>query len=200
VNLLFCNAGLIEAEEGGSLDDMVRAIPAIREEFETNAMGPLRTVHALNSNLKPGASKVIVIGSSTGSVAKAQSGSFMPGTLGYSCTKAAEHMVAVHMSKALAERNIPLGIVHPGTVLTDNALEYHHQDEQARAGRRATGGGEPCAWDGALWGALRLQLVKEKATDTDESVDAIIDIAEHKVNIENTGTFWDARGKEPRPF
>ena len=53
MNLLFCNAGLIEAEEGGSLDDMVRAIPAIREEFETNAMGPLRTVHALNSNLKP---------------------------------------------------------------------------------------------------------------------------------------------------
>lgn len=50
VDLLVCNAGVLREDNVGSLDKL----DSLREQFEVNSLGPLRTFKALESNLQPG--------------------------------------------------------------------------------------------------------------------------------------------------
>lgn len=109
IDLLVCNAGILRNE---SLADLNCA--TIREQFEVNALAPLRIVETLQNNLST-ESKVAMITSRMGSISDNGSG----GRYGYRMAKAALNAASISLSKDLAGRKIAVGIYHPGYVQTD---------------------------------------------------------------------------------
>jgi len=106
---LICNAGILRDE---GLDD--RAYEDIREQFEVNALAPLRVVAALRGNVRRGG-KIALITSRMGSIADNGSG----GHYGYRMSKAALNAAGMSMARDLAPSGIAVAILHPGYVRTD---------------------------------------------------------------------------------
>jgi NAD(P)-dependent dehydrogenase (short-subunit alcohol dehydrogenase family) len=106
---LICNAGVLASDALSPLDEA-----AIRRQFEVNALGPVRTVSALQGLLKQG-SKIGLITSRMGSVSDNTSG----GMYGYRMSKAALNMAGMSMARDLAARGIAVALLHPGYVATD---------------------------------------------------------------------------------
>jgi|TARA_B110000091_G_C13628692_1_gene396170 NAD(P)-dependent dehydrogenase (short-subunit alcohol dehydrogenase family) len=109
IDVLVCNAGILRDE---NLTDM--NINTIREQFEINALAPLRIVDILQSNLNPDG-KIAMITSRMGSISDNDSG----GRYGYRMSKAALNAASMSLSKDLAAQDISVGIYHPGYVQTD---------------------------------------------------------------------------------
>ncbi len=109
IDVLVCNAGILRDE---SLNDLNLA--TIREQFEVNAIAPLKVAQSLIGNLTSG-SKIAMITSRMGSITDNGSG----GRYGYRMSKAALNIAAMSLSKDLATNNIAVGIYHPGYVQTD---------------------------------------------------------------------------------
>jgi NAD(P)-dependent dehydrogenase (short-subunit alcohol dehydrogenase family) len=109
VDILVCNAGILRDE---NLTDM--NINTIREQFEINALAPLRIVHALQSHFNP-KGKIAMITSRMGSISDNGSG----GRYGYRMSKAALNAAAMSLCKDLASQDVTVGIYHPGYVKTD---------------------------------------------------------------------------------
>ena len=109
LELLINNAGILKRE---SLDDM--NYPQILEQFEVNAMGPLRLTHALLPNLHQG-SKIAMMTSRMGAIADNTSGM----RFGYRMSKAALNIASVSLAHDLRSRGIAVAILHPGYVRTE---------------------------------------------------------------------------------
>ncbi|MCH2056184.1 MAG: SDR family oxidoreductase [Thalassotalea sp.] len=109
IDVLVCNAGILRDENLGHFN-----LETMRDQFEVNTLAPLRVVHALQSHLGAG-SKIAMITSRMGSIADNTSG----GRFGYRMSKAALNIASVSLSHDLAERDIAVGIYHPGYVQTD---------------------------------------------------------------------------------
>jgi len=109
IDVLICNAGILRDESLSNLN-----INSIREQFEVNALAPLRIVSALQAQIND-SGKVAMITSRMGSIADNGSG----GHYGYRMSKAALNAASMSLSIDLKQRNIPVGIYHPGYVQTD---------------------------------------------------------------------------------
>ncbi len=109
IDLLINNAGILH---GMSLDDL--DIESSRQQFEINALGPLRVTHSLLHALKDGA-KIALITSRMGSIADNDSG----GSYGDRMSKAALNAAGVSLARDLHSRGIAVAILHPGYVRTD---------------------------------------------------------------------------------
>jgi NAD(P)-dependent dehydrogenase (short-subunit alcohol dehydrogenase family) len=109
VDVLINNAGILRDE---SLDNL--NIATINEQFQVNAVAPLRVCQALKSNLTAG-SKIALITSRMGSIADNGSG----GRYGYRMSKAALNAAGMSLAKDLAVDKVAVGIYHPGYVKTD---------------------------------------------------------------------------------
>ncbi|NJL46128.1 MAG: SDR family oxidoreductase [Leptolyngbyaceae cyanobacterium SM2_3_12] len=94
-----------------TLDDL--DIESIRQQFEVNAIGPLRLTHALLPNLTTG-SKVAIMTSRMGSIGDNTSG----GSYGYRMSKVALSMAGKSLAHDLKPRGIAVAILHPGLVQT----------------------------------------------------------------------------------
>lgn len=108
IDVLINNAGILESV---SLENL--ALNSIRQQFEVNAIGPLRLTHALLNNLKQGA-KVIMMTSRMGSIEDNTSG----GSYGYRMSKVALSMAGKSLSVDLKPQGIAVAILHPGLVKT----------------------------------------------------------------------------------
>ncbi len=108
IDVLVNNAGLLKRITLEDLD-----FDSIREQFEINALGPLRLTRVLLSFLGEGA-KVILMTSRMGSIADNTSG----GSYGYRMSKVALCMAGKSLAIDLAPRGIAVGILHPGLVRT----------------------------------------------------------------------------------
>jgi NAD(P)-dependent dehydrogenase (short-subunit alcohol dehydrogenase family) len=128
---------------GRSLDGLVvvsgvlRRVPLdnldvneIRSEFETNALGPLRVVHAALGSLKEG-SKIALITSRMGSIADNTSG----GHYAYRMSKAALNMAAKSLSIDLKGRGVAVCLLHPGFVRTEMTGGHGDVDPEVAAER-----------------------------------------------------------------
>lgn len=122
VDLLVNNAGVLRSESLAELDPA-----SLRQQFEINAIGPLRVTSALLGNLKQG-SKVALITSRMGSIADNGSG----GMYGYRMSKAALNIAGVSMAKDLAKQGISVAILHPGMVATDMTARFGHGPSMQR--------------------------------------------------------------------
>ncbi|MCL1045030.1 SDR family oxidoreductase [Shewanella electrodiphila] len=109
IDILICNAGILRDEQLSHLN-----LDTIRQQFEVNAVAPLRVVASLQNQLNPG-SKVAMITSRMGSIEDNTSG----GRYGYRMSKAALNAASMSLSHDLADKNIAVGIYHPGYVQTD---------------------------------------------------------------------------------
>ncbi|MBE9160709.1 SDR family oxidoreductase [Nodosilinea sp. LEGE 06152] len=108
LDVLINNAGILHRV---TLDDLDFA--SIRQQFEVNAIGPLRVTKALLPNLSNG-SKVALMTSRMGSIADNTSG----GSYGYRMSKVALSMAGKSLAHDLKPRGIAVAILHPGLVET----------------------------------------------------------------------------------
>lgn len=108
IDVLINNAGILKRV---TLDDL--DINSIREQFEVNALGALRVIHALLPNLKAG-SKIVLMTSRMASIDDNTSG----GSYGYRMSKVALSMAGKSLAHDLKERGIAVAILHPGLVQT----------------------------------------------------------------------------------
>lgn len=109
LDILVNNAGILRGDRFGELDYV-----AMVEQFEVNALGPLRVCEALRGNLDRG-SKVAIVTSRVGSIADNSSG----GNWGYRASKAAVNMIGMNLKHELEPAGIAVALLHPGYVATD---------------------------------------------------------------------------------
>ena len=109
LDVLFNNAGILRGDSIQALDPA-----SIRQQFEVNAIGPLRLTQCLLSCLGDGA-KVALVTSRMGSLADNTSG----GRYGYRMSKAALNMAGVSLAHDLKPRGVAVAILHPGFVRTE---------------------------------------------------------------------------------
>lgn len=109
IDLLINNAGVLAADQWGSID-YAKAL----QQFEVNALGPLRVTEALRGQLAKDA-KVALITSRMGSIADNSSG----GAYGYRMSKAALNAAAMSLHHDLKPQGVAVGTYHPGYVQTD---------------------------------------------------------------------------------
>ncbi|MEL6157688.1 MAG: SDR family oxidoreductase [Cyanobacteria bacterium J06623_5] len=108
IDVLINNAGIYRQSALGELN-----IEGIKEQFEVNAIAPLKFTQALLPNLaNPG--KVAIMTSRMGSIEDNTSG----GTYGYRMSKAAVSMAGKSLSHDLKPKGIAVAILHPGLVST----------------------------------------------------------------------------------
>jgi NAD(P)-dependent dehydrogenase (short-subunit alcohol dehydrogenase family) len=106
------NAGVLRAESLGDLPSE-DAAESIRDQFEVNALAPLRLAAALSGKLARGA-RIGVVTSRMGSIADNASG----GYYGYRMSKAALNAGARSLAIDLAAQEAMVFILHPGFVRT----------------------------------------------------------------------------------
>ena len=112
IDVLINNAGIYRQSNIGDLN-----VEGIREQFEVNAIAPLKLTQALLPNLKASKAKpikVAIMTSRMGSIADNTSG----GTYGYRMSKAAVSMAGKSLSQDLESEGIAVAILHPGLVST----------------------------------------------------------------------------------
>lgn len=109
IDILINNAGILRQDSFGSID-----YDTMLEQYEVNALGPLRVTEALADSLHDG-SKVAIVTSRVGSIADNGSG----GNWGYRASKAAVNMVGINLMHELGPRGIAVALLHPGLVATD---------------------------------------------------------------------------------
>jgi len=109
LNVLINNAGIMSEETLGDIN-----FSDVLQQFNVNAVGPLKTTQALLSNLKSG-SKVAIITSRMGSISDNGSG----GWYGYRMSKSAVNSAAVSLAQDLNPQGISVVLLHPGFVQTD---------------------------------------------------------------------------------
>ena len=108
IDVLINNAGLFKNETLGQLD-----VGAIRDQFEVNAIAPLKVTEALLPYLNEG-SKVANITSRMGSIADNTSGAYY----GYRASKAALNAFTMSLAQDLKAQGIAVCVLHPGFVQT----------------------------------------------------------------------------------
>jgi len=108
IDVLINNAGIISRVTLDKLD-----FDNIRQQFEINALGPLRVTQHLLPLLHAG-SKVAMMTSRMGSIGDNTSGS----SYGYRMSKAALSMAGKSLSHDLKPKGIAVAILHPGLVST----------------------------------------------------------------------------------
>ncbi len=109
IDILLNNAGILRDE---TLDDL--NTQTIQQQFLVNALAPLQVCQKLQKQLDAG-SKVVLITSRMGSIADNTSG----GRYGYRMSKAALNAAGMSLANDFGQRQIPVGIYHPGYVQTD---------------------------------------------------------------------------------
>ncbi|MGD2169020.1 MAG: SDR family oxidoreductase [Chlamydiota bacterium] len=109
LDLIINNAGIYHRDTFENID-----FNEIALHFEVNSIAPLKVVKTFLPLLKSG-SKVVMISSTSGSIANADSGK----SFSYKASKAALNMLSKNLAIFLKEKKIPVGIFHPGYVKTD---------------------------------------------------------------------------------
>ena len=102
------NAGILHSTGLNDLD-----ADAIRQQFEVNALAPLRLASVLTRHLSSG-SWIALMTSRMGSIADNTSG----GSYGYRMSKAALNMAGRSLAVDLKPKGIAVAILHPGFVAT----------------------------------------------------------------------------------
>jgi len=109
LDVLINNAGVLARNVLGDID-----YQTVRQQYEVNAIAPLRVTETLLPHLAKGA-KVLIVTSRMGSVADNDSG----GHYGYRMSKAAANMAGASLATDLKPTGIAVGLLHPGYVKTD---------------------------------------------------------------------------------
>lgn len=103
-------------------------------DYDLNALGPLRTICALEANLQPGG-KIGIVTSRMGSIGDNGSGRMY----GYRMSKAAANMLGVNLYHQFEPRGVRVILLHPGTVATAMTKGAPNWDEYTKPAEAAAG-------------------------------------------------------------
>lgn len=109
LDIVINNAGILRSETLENFN-----LEQIEQQWQVNALAPIKLSHALLGKLKK-PSKLVFITSRMGSIADNSSGA----KYGYRMSKAALNAAAKSLSVDLKPEGIAVGILHPGFVQTD---------------------------------------------------------------------------------
>lgn len=109
IDILIHNSGILRSDHFPEI-----SLDGMREQFEVNTLGPLKTVLALKEKLKDG-SKVGIVTSRVGSIDDNTSSN----NYGYRTSKTAVNMVGKCLSIDLKDHGVAVALLHPGYVRTD---------------------------------------------------------------------------------
>lgn len=109
IDILIHNAGILKGDSFPEID-----LNTMRESFEVNSLGPLRTILGLKDKLKEG-SKVGIVSSRVGSIDDNSSSN----NYAYRTSKTAVNMIGKCLSLDLKDKGIALALLHPGYVRTE---------------------------------------------------------------------------------
>ena len=109
IDILIHNAGILKGDSFPKID-----LNTMRESFEVNSLGPLRTILGLKDKLKEG-SKVGIVSSRVGSIDDNSSSN----NYAYRTSKTAVNMIGKCLSLDLKDKGIALALLHPGYVRTE---------------------------------------------------------------------------------
>lgn len=112
LDVVVLNAGVLSPQSYGDIDPA--GFQSMRDQFEVNALGPLRVLQALDGCLGEG-TRVGIITSRMGSMEDNTSG----GHYGYRASKAAVNAIGRSLAVDLKDRGIAVQLLHPGYVATD---------------------------------------------------------------------------------
>lgn len=121
IDILINNAGIMRDENIEDFSKGQGVFDSILEQFEVNSLGPFKVFGTFSSHLSSG-SKVAMITSRMGSIADNTSG----GRYGYRTSKTALNMLSTSLAHDLKQREISVGIFHPGWVQTDMTGKTGH--------------------------------------------------------------------------
>ena len=124
IDVLINNAGILRRDTFGELD-----YGSMLEQYEVNALGPLRVTEALAGNLVEGA-KVAIVTSRVGSIDDNGSG----GNWGYRASKTAVNMIGTNLMHELKPRGIAVALLHPGLVATDMTGNHGISPQESASG------------------------------------------------------------------
>jgi len=113
LDVVILNAGILN-DDGVDRIEPELNLDSVREQFEVNALSPLRVARQLVPDLQKGA-KIALLTSRMGSIADNGSG----GHYGYRMSKAAMNAMGVSLARDLKSRGISVALLHPGYVRTD---------------------------------------------------------------------------------
>ncbi|VAX37893.1 Short-chain dehydrogenase/reductase (SDR) superfamily [hydrothermal vent metagenome] len=122
-DLVINNAGLLDQNTVDHFD-----FESILRQFQINAVGPLRIVEVIK-DMMPQGSKLVMITSRMGSIADNTSGS----RYGYRMSKAALNIASVSLAQDFKDKQIAVGIIHPGFVKTDMTGHTGHLEPSESA-------------------------------------------------------------------
>lgn len=109
IDILIHNSGILN---GDSFPEI--SFDNMRESFEVNSLGPLRTALALKNKLHEG-SKFGIVSSRVGSIADNSSSN----NYAYRTSKTAVNMIGKCLSLDLKDQGVAVAILHPGYVRTE---------------------------------------------------------------------------------
>ncbi len=109
IDILIHSAGILQSDRFPEID-----LDNMRQSFEVNTLGPLRTALALKNKLRSG-SKFGIITSRVGSIDDNSSSN----NYAYRTSKTAVNMVGKCLSLDLKDQGIAVALLHPGYVKTD---------------------------------------------------------------------------------
>jgi NAD(P)-dependent dehydrogenase (short-subunit alcohol dehydrogenase family) len=111
VHLLINNAGVGSSYTGLANLDLEEAL----EQFNVNALGPLRVTRALLDNVAAARGKIVNVSSTMGSIGDNTSGRAYP----YRMSKVALNMATKNMALELGKHGVTVVVINPGWVQTD---------------------------------------------------------------------------------
>jgi NAD(P)-dependent dehydrogenase (short-subunit alcohol dehydrogenase family) len=129
IDILINNAGMV-SEEAAEFSDV--NIEALLQEYQVNALGPMRVTQALLPNVLAGEQKIVAnVSSMMGSMELNTFGCCM----GYRASKAALNSFTKTLAVDMAEQKTIFVVLHPGYVRTDmNGGEGNITAAQSAAG------------------------------------------------------------------
>lgn len=109
IDILIHNAGILRSDRFPDL-----SLASLREQFEVNTLGPLKTLLGL-CELLPHGSKFGILSSRVGSIGDNSSSN----NYGYRVSKTAVNMLGKCLALDLREQGVAVALLHPGYVRTD---------------------------------------------------------------------------------
>lgn len=109
IDILIHNSGILKGDSFPDID-----LNSMREQFEVNSLGPLKSVLALKEKLTKG-SKIGLVSSRVGSLEDNSSSN----NYGYRTSKTALNMIGKCLSLDLNDQDISVALLHPGYVRTE---------------------------------------------------------------------------------
>lgn len=108
IDVLINNAAIFEPDDWQQFDPATA-----RRQFEINALAPIEVTRACLPLMRP-ASKIVMISSQAASIGNAK----IDDSISYRMSKVALNMAGRVLANGLRERNIPVVMIHPGSVVT----------------------------------------------------------------------------------